>query len=350
MDDNFRNNEENENLAKLQSVISDERKMTIINLMFRRSINATFLRNREGIKSFPLITAEEKDFVDEVYKIIKGLNIGENVLELANRQELIEEVYDRCEIPKEVVKEVKQKRAEKAQETLDKIQKEREELEARIAADQRGKEAIGTEEQKVPEPKVVEEIEQVSYKEDLYQPGLLCGRSVEMPDQPFVEHISYTPERIANISPQTSYQFADKVYTIKKVGNLCYMSTPNLQDSISEYEITISKDNTSKTIRRFGEISFQQMKDTAYSTVVFLGLLGATNLTDKELHGYIGSLEQVKDENGMPKNQYRVVHSSEEYTAVAIWEQIEKAREERKVQNQSQSLQDEEKNAGGDAR
>ena len=70
-----------------------------------------------------------------------------------------------------------------------------------------------------------------------------------MIDQPFVEHISYTPERIENISPQTSYRFADKVYTIKKVGSLVYMSAPNLQDSISEYEITISRDDISKTIR-----------------------------------------------------------------------------------------------------
>ncbi len=341
------NNEVNEDLTTDQSIISSERKMNLIDLMFRKSTNATFLSNRDGIKLFPMITEEEKAFVDEVYKKIKELNIGEDVFQLTNKQQLVEELYARCQIPREAVEEVRQKRTEKAKETFDKIAKEKESLEARIAADRQEKEAVGTEQQ-VLDLKVVERIEvneQIGYKKELYQPETLCGRSRELMDQPFVEHISYTPERIENISPQTPYQFADRVYTIKKVGSLIYMSAPNLQDSISEYEITISRDDISKTVRRFGEILFHRMNDATYSAVVFLELLGVTNLTDKELHGYIGSVEQVQD-----KNRYRVVHSPEEYTAVAIWEQIEKTREKSKQKNQGKSVKDGRKAAGEDER
>ena len=344
------NNEVNEDLTTDQSTISSERKMTLIDLMFRKSTNATFLSNRDGIKLFPMITEEEKAFVDEVYKKIKELNIGENVFQLTNKQQLVEELYARCQIPREAVEEVRQKRTEKAKETFDKIAKEKERLEARIVADRQGKEAVSTEQQ-LPDLKVVEGIEvneQVGYKEELYQPETLCGRSRELLDQPFVEHISYSPERIENISPQTSYQFADRIYTIKEVGALLYMSAPNLQDSISEYEITISRGDISRTIRRFGEISFNKMNDATYNAVVFLGLLGVTNLTDKELHGYIGSLEQVQDENRKPKNQYRVVYSPEEYTAVAIWEQIEKTK--RKSNKQDKALEDGKRAAGGETR
>lgn len=346
------NNEVNEDLTTDQSTISSERKMILIDLMFRKSTNATFLSNRDGIKLFPMITEEEKAFVDEVYKKIKELNIGEDVFQLTNKQQLVEELYARCQIPREAVEEVRQKRTEKAKETFDKIAKEKERLEARMAADKHEEGAV-VKEQQVPDLKVVEGIEvneQVGYKEELYQPETLCGRSRELMDQPFVEHISYLPERIENISPQTSYQFADRTYRIKKVGSLVYMSAPNLQDSISEYEITISRDDISKTIRRFGEISFYKMNDIDYSTAVFLGLLGEANLTDKELHVYIGSLEKVQGENGELKNQYRMVHSPEEYTAVAIWEQIEKTREESKQKNQGKSVQDGRRAAGGDER
>ena len=50
------NNEVNEDLTTDQSIISSERKMNLIDLMFRKSTNATFLSNRDGIKLFPMIT------------------------------------------------------------------------------------------------------------------------------------------------------------------------------------------------------------------------------------------------------------------------------------------------------
>lgn len=349
MEDNTRNNEANTDLITPQGTISNARKIMIIDFMFRRSENATFLGNREGIKSFPLVTAEEKDFADEVYEIIKGLNIGEDVFRITNRQELIEQVYSKCNISKEAVEMIKQERIAKIQKSMDKIQQERDIVDAKIAV--KNGNTAGIVEQQITNLKVVEGIEgskSVGYKEDLYNPGILCGHSEEMPGKPFVEHVSYTSERIANISPQTSYQFADRVYTIRQSGELFYMATPNSKESIYEYEITISRDDISRTIRVFGEISFNKMSDAAYSAVVFLGLLGVTNLTDKELHGYIGSLEQVRDKNGEAKNQYRMVYSPEEYTAVAIWEQIEKAKEQRK--DQSKLGKDEGKVAGGEDR
>lgn len=211
--------------------------------------------------------------------------------------------------------------------------------------------------QRVPDLSIAEEAkqnqnEQVDYKEDLYQPNILCGHSIGMPELPFIEKINYTRERIENISPQTSYQFANKIYTIKKVGSILYMSAPNLQDSISEYEITISQDGTSKTVRRFGDISFNKMDDASYSTVVFLGLLGERNLDDKKLHGYLGSLELVKDQNkeGETESSYRVVYLPEEYTAIVIWEQIEKVRKGKRLQDQGKVLPREAKASGGDER
>ena len=130
------------------------------------------------------------------------------------------------------------------------------------------------------------------------------------------------------------------------------MSAPNLQDSISEYEITISQDGTSKTVRRFGDISFNKMDDASYSTVVFLGLLGERNLDDKKLHGYLGSLELVKDQNkeGETESSYRVVYLPEEYTAIVIWEQIEKVRKGKRLQDQGKVLPREAKASGGDER
>lgn len=343
------NNEVNEDLTTNQSTISSERKMTLIDLMFRKSTNATFLGNRDAIKSFPMITEEEKAFVDEVYKKIKELNMGEDVFQLTNKQQLVEELYARCQIPREAVEEVRQKRTEKAQKTLDEIQKEREELEARIAADKHGEGAVVVEQQ-VPNIKVVDGAKQAGYKEELYQPETLCGYSIDIPEKPFVEYISYTPERIENVSPQTSYQFADRTYTIKKVGNLIYMSAPNLKDSLSAYEVTVSRDDISQTVRVFGEISFDKMSNPYYSAAIFLQLLGVSNLTDRELHGYIGSLEQVRDKNGELKDQYRMVHSPEEYTAVTIWEQIEKESKGKNEKNQDELLKSSGKVAGGDER
>lgn len=347
--------QKDKNSAEHQATISDERKMTIIGLMFSKTTSATFLKNRDGIKSFPLVTEEEKAFIDEVYEKIKDLGVGEEVLQVTNLEQLKDELYARCQIPKEAVERIKQERAEKVQESLKKIQEERDRINARIAAE--NEKRVARSMQRVPDLSIAEEAkqnqnEQVDYKEDLYQPNILCGHSIGMPELPFIEKINYTRERIENISPQTSYQFANKIYTIKKVGSILYMSAPNLQDSISEYEITISQDGTSKTVRRFGDISFNKMDDASYSTVVFLGLLGERNLDDKKLHGYLGSLELVKDQNkeGETESSYRVVYLPEEYTAIVIWEQIEKVRKGKRLQDQGKVLPREAKASGGDER
>lgn len=342
MDNNLENNEVNIDSTTPQRKISNERKITLINLMFRKSTNATFLKNRDGIKAFPLLTEEEKDFIDEVYEKIKELDIGEEVIGIANVKQLQDELYAKCQIPREVVEGVKQEEREEAKKFNKRREEDQRKWNERMAKEEK-KYKKAEEKEAMSEPPKIEVIEggrkeeikgEVAYKKDLYLPGLLCGKSDDMPDQPFIKHISYTPERIENVSPQTSYQFEGRTYTIKKVGDLFYMSAPNLQESISEYEITISKGNISKTIRGFGEISFYKMSEASYSKAVLSNLLGQTNLTDKELHGYLGSLKQtkVKNEEGELEDSYELAHLKEEYTAVAIWEQIEKVKAERNAQ------------------
>lgn len=331
-------NNENESSAMPQEAISDTRKMIIINLMFIKKQGATLTKNRDDLKSFPMITEEEKVFIDKIYTILQELNVGEDILSRGDIGQLKEELYERCQIPKEVIEEAKQARKEKAQELQADIAKKYEKWAEQDAETQRKCEMRGSLSGQEPSIQVIEggyredDEKPVKYKEGLYQPGFLCGHAEEMPEKPFVKHIRYMPERVANISPEVPYQFANLTYEIKKIGELIYMSTPNLKDSLSEYEITISKEGMSRTAKRFGEISFHKMTDPAYSTVVFLQLLNGENLTDKELHGYMGRVEQVQDKDGKMKEEYQVVHLPEEYTAVAIWEEIER---EKRRQEQS---------------
>lgn len=357
----MKNNAESKKTTLTQGTISNERKITLINLMFRKSTNATFLGNRDGIKAFPLLTEGEKAFVDEVYEKIKELNVGEDVLQIANVRQLQEELYAMCQIPREVIEKVQQENAKKAEKFKEGLEKDQKKWDARMAEEEK-KYAKPEETGVIDEQPKIEGIEggqreesekTVGYREDLYQPGFLCGHSLGMPEKPFVELVRYTQERIESASAGNTYQFSDKTYTIKKTGELLYMSAPNLKDSLSEYEITITKGNISKTVKRFGEISLHKMSDASYSTVVFLGLLGQANLTDEELHGYLGSLElmKVQNEEGELEDSYRVVHSPEEYTAVVMWEEIAKAREGiRKIRNSSEAKSKGDKAVGGDAR
>lgn len=341
MENDLSNHEVSQASTVIENTISHERKMTIINLMFVKKQGATFLENSESIKSFPLVTDAERDFVDEVYKKIKELNIGEDVTQITNAKQIKEQLYEMCQIPSNVVEEVKKKAKERAESTMQKIAEDKTKWDEQDAEGQKKYGRVNS----------IENAKGITdYKKDLYQPETLCGRAIEVSERPYVERSRYTEDRIVNISPKKSYQFADRTYTIKKVGVLFYMSTPNLRDNLSEYEITISRDNISKTISVFGEISFDKMSDPYYNAAVFLQLLGANNLTDRELHGYIGSLEQVRDEAGNLKNEYKMVHSPEEYTAVVVWEQIEKAKREMKGQEQNKSLESGEKAAGGEVR
>lgn len=369
MENNLENGQANENLETPESIISNERKMTLINLMFRKSTNATFLGNRDGIKAFPLLTEEEKSFIDEVYEKIKELDIGENVLQITNIKQLQEELYTRCQIPREAVEEVQQKNAKKAEKFQERLAEEQREWNERLSKEEKKDKKI-EDMQNIGEQPVTEELANrqpkieviegrqkeenegaVAYKEDLYQPGFLCGHSLGMPEKPFVELVRYTRERVENASVGNTYQFSDKTYTIKKTGELLYMPAPNLKDSLSEYEITITKGNISKTIRRFGEISLNRMSDASYSTVVFLGLLGQANLADEELHGYLGSLElaKVQNEEGELEDSYRVVHLPEEYTAVVMWEEIAKARSEGKTMRENKETKSD-RASGGETR
>lgn len=328
--------EESDNKNKQVGSIPDKKKMTIIDLMFGKRQGATFLSNYEAIKALPLLNEMEKAFVDEVYTDIRTMNIGEDVNQIVNGNQIKAELYAMCKIPREVVERVERENKERGERFKARIAEERKEWDEREArakamASENAKEGADEERSNEDESEEREEDrEPVEYKEDLYKPGFLCGRSREVPEQPFVEYMRYSPERIESASPKEIYQFADRNYKIKKVGQVQYMSTPNLKDVIFEYEITITKDDISKTVRRYGEISFDKLNDPFYSTVVFTQLLGLNNLTDKQLHGYIGCLENIQGEDGKAKKQYRMVHLPEQYTAVVTLEKIEQIKEERR--------------------
>lgn len=343
-------NKEKQETTTSQKTISNAKKMTIINLMFVKKQGATLAVNRDNIKAFPTITQEEKDFTDKVYDILQELNIGEDILERGDIEQLKEQLYQRCRIPQEVVEKMKQDRMQKAKEAQADIMKNYEEWAKQDAQTEKRCEERGGVSGQEPSIQVIEggySEEVVRYKEDLYQPGFLCGHAEKMPEKPFIQHVRYTTERATNTSPETPYQFADRIYAIRKIGELVYMPTPNLKDSLSEYEITISKGNMSRTVKRFGEISFHRMREPAYSTAVLLQLLSVDNLTDKELHGYIGGVEQVRDRNGKTKDEYQIVHLPEEYTAVVIWEEIE---QERRKQEQSKIEPEPRRALGGEDR
>jgi len=343
-------NKEGQETTISQKTISNAKKMTIINLMFVKKQGATLAVNRDSIKAFPTITQEEKDFADKVYDILQELNIGEDILYRGDIEQLKQELYQRCQIPQEVVEKMEQARRQRTKETQADIMKNYEEWAKQDAQTEKRCEERGRLSGQEPSIQVIEggySEEVVRYKEDLYQPGFLCGHAEKMPEKPFVQHVRYTTERVANTSPETPYQFADRIYAIRKIGELVYMPTPNLKDSLSEYEITISKGNMSRTVKRFGEISFHRMREPAYSTAVLLQLLSVENLTDKELHGYIGGVEQVRDKNGKTKDEYQIVHLPEEYTAVAIWEEIE---QERRMQEQSKIEPEPRRALGGEDR
>lgn len=342
------NSEVTESSVESQNIISYERMITIINLMFVKKQGATFLGNADNIKAFPLLSEEEKVFVDKVYEKIKELGISEDVTKITNMQQLKDELYGMCKIPSNVIENVKQKIADKKRETMKKIAKDKNQW-AKQDEESGKKYARTVSMESVIASSNIGTIER-QYKKALYQPETLCGRATEVPEKPYVKLERYAEDRIDSISPKTSYQFADRTYIIRKVGNLLYMPTPNLKDSLSAYEVTVSKDDISQTVRVFGEISFDKMSNPYYNAAVFLQLLGVSNLTDRELHGYIGSLEQVRDQNGELKDQYRMVHSPEEYTAVTIWEQIEKESKGKNEKNQDKLLKSSGKVAGGDER
>ena len=309
-----------DNLAKeqrkgeksVETTLLEENKITIINMMFQFKKGKDFSSARDLLKAFQ--ASEERDlaFVDEVYQALQEVQ-----KDGVSDEQLKEELYAHFKISKELVEAEKRKSEERKKRVNDTIadqkanwEKQDEELKIRNYGQ--------TETQ-------TEEVEEIHYKKDLYMPELLCSHPMGQAGKPFVRLLPYPKDEEKDIH---TYTFAGRTYTIRTSGELFYMSTPNAKESISEYEITIAKEDRSGTVKAYGEISFEKMRDPNYRTMVFLQLLGVENLTDKELHGYIGSLALARDENGrLKEDEYRIAHLPEEYTAVMLWKERERLRE-----------------------
>ncbi len=283
-----------------ENILSDETKIMLINLMFQFRKGNDFSISRDRLKAFQSATKQQLIFIDEIYDTLQKIGIDGDINKREYREQVMEKLYKSLQVSSEVMQEVR-----KASDSANQQGK---------AGDKEDKE-LGTKAIQLQEAK-----NEIPYKMGLYQPELLCRQPNAKVGEPFVKLVRYPVERQF---PIYSYQFAGRTYDIKKTGELFYMSTPNLQESISEYEITISMGNVSRTIKRFGEIFFSKMEDPAYNAMLFLQLLGITNLTDKELHGYMGSLSRVVD-TSRRTNGYRVTHLPEQYTAVITWEKMEK--------------------------
>lgn len=292
------------------NTVSDSRKITIINLILQFSKGNDFSIGCERIKGFQSITEPELAFIDEVSNILQSMKIEENMTKREAQEQLKEALYQELQISQEAIEQDSDKNQELKEQASAKIEEQRALWRAQDEEAFAGKMTI---------------------REDLYRPEFLCGRAIGTTDKPFVELIKYTQERVDKAAH--SYQAYGRDYTIKKTGELVYMPTPNLQECLSKYEITISKAGMSRTIERYGEICFHKMDDANYKEAVLSKLLEVSNLKDVGLQGYIGSLERVQDEKGRQKNEYQVVHLPEEYTAMLIWREIEKEREERKNRN-----------------
>ncbi|MCI9177787.1 MAG: hypothetical protein HFJ28_04350 [Clostridia bacterium] len=320
------------------SNISDERKINIINLMFMFIKETDFTPSKEKMKNFQVLTQDERDFIDFVYDEICKLKIEGNVKDRAYQEELKDKLFDRFGVSKALV----EKSRGEAKDRANKLQKDFYEQPGRqqdkadgVAIDAETKELGIIEESK----NIGEACNTGEIRQDLYKPAFLCGQARDDKEKPFVNLLKCRPDNIVD----HKYQFGDKSYTIRKTGELVYMPTPAMEDSISQYEIIIEGAFPTISVKRFGDISFNKMSNPAYSSAVFLGLIKDSNLTDESLHGYLGTLQPKRDEQGNLTSLYEIVHLPEEYTAVVIWEEIEKLRSEKQDKETKGSL-------GGDVR
>ena len=314
------------------SNISDERKINIINLMFMFIKETDFTPSKEKMKNFQVLTPDEREFIDLVYDEICKLEIEGNVKDRAYQEKLKDELFNRFGVPKQLVEASRQASSARVAELQKDFNKQpgRQQVEEDKAVDFRTQgvvepgiqEIVGNIEGSVKEESITEGYSISEIRQDLYKPAFLCGQARDDKEKPFVNLLKCRPDNIVD----HKYQFGDKSYTIRKTGELVYMPTPAMEDSISQYEITIEGTLEAISVKRFGEISFHKMSDPAYHSAIFLGLVRDPNLTDKSLHGYLGSLQPKRDEEENLTSLYEIVHSPEEYTAVVIWEELEKLR------------------------
>lgn len=318
---------------KATNTLSDNKKITIINIAVLTLVGTNFKPKVEKIQSWGE-NAQEKAFTQEVFDTIqeyaKGVKINSKF-----REQLKIDLYDRFGVSKEVQTQDRQKRAQMADSVNEDIAKKKAEW-AKQDAQAAQKLNIGIQLQK--NSKIREQTqqsyktteitrrgqqegrkEQGEYKRGLYDPHLIATSNKTKQERLLIKLNKRKSEDIVDYE----YEYAGTQYTIRRTGELLYKTFVGVEDSISEYEITMRREDRVLTVRKFGHISVPTMEYESYRTEVFTTLLGKNNMEDPELHSYMGSLEGVQGPaRGI--QPYKIAYSPEEYTAVMLFEELER--------------------------
>lgn len=328
--------EENNNQI---SSLSDNRKITIINVAMLTLVGTNFRPQIGKIQSWGE-TEEEQAFTKKVFDVIQE-STKDVKIDAEFKRKLKKDLYEQFGVSKEGQKKEVEKRvkmAESAQEHIEKQRTEWAKQDAQTAQKLNGvfqsqESNRGLQSQELnrelqpQECKTIDIIQakrerehREEYKRWLYKPHLIATTNNKVKkEMPLIKLNKRKPEDIVDYE----YEFAGTQYTIRRTGELLYKTFVGVEDSISEYEITMRREGKVLTVRKFGNISIPTMEYEGYSREVFTTLLGKNNMEDPELHSYMGSLEEV---NGPTREiqPYKIAHSAEEYTAVMLWEELER--------------------------
>lgn len=279
-------------MSEQPNTISKARKKQLI------SLTVLFLGNlknfnQEKIAQSVGANEQDKEFLDEVYHEIIG-TVKEGYLTMPEKESLKATLLNKFGISNNLEQEVKGQEAKEEKSFVEPSQEK------------------GPKPMNINTTDIEKALEEKEIREDLYSPNSLCGKP-ELKD-----YRKISPERIQ----EHSYEFNNQHITIRTTGMLVFKSSPEMQESMYQYEITKqSADGKSMVmpVVKFGAIDFDKMEDIKYKYAVLIGLLADVRLQDSSLHGYLGELSPTKDENG--ELNYNVQYSSLEYTAVLAYEQ-----------------------------
>lgn len=343
-----------------QDILTDSRKMTIINIALLTLTGTDFKPKIGKMKAWGENEVEQA-FTKEVFDAIKECSRGTKI-DAEFKRQLKNTLYDRFNISKEMQSEAQAKAQKTAKQTSDYIKQQREkwaeqdrEVAQKISEYREATQKIGGQGSKTVDITSrlannsidAERVEGLAedeikghntidifqeqrtrneYKSNLYKPHLIATSNKTKQERPLIKLNKRKPEDIVDYE----YEYAGTQYMIRRTGELLYKTFVGVEDSISEYEITMRREDKVLTVRKFGYISVPTMEYESYRTEVFTTLLGKNNMEDPELHSYIGSLEEVKGPT-REIQPYKIEHSAEEYTAVMILEELERqqARNER---------------------
>lgn len=321
------------------SSLSDSKKITIINVAMLTLVGTNFKPQIGKIQSWGE-TKEEQAFTEKVFDAIQESSKGVKI-DAEFKRKLKEDLYEKFGVSKEGQKREAEKRAKMAESVQEHIEEQKVEWakqDAQTAQKLNGgfqsqESNRGLQSQELnrelqsQEGKTIdiaqakrEKGQQEEYKRELYKPHLIATTNNKVKkEMPLIKLNRRKPEDIVDYE----YEFAGTQYTIRRTGELLYKTFVGVEDSISEYEITMRREGKVLTVKKFGNISIPTMEYEGYSREVFTTLLGKNNMEDPELHSYMGSLEEVKGPTREIQS-YKIAHSAEEYTAVILWEELER--------------------------